>query len=329
MSHQKTAKLVPLKPDTPLEQAERIRRADDPNDFSRSILSGEEFMSIVMPERRHILRGLIVEKTITIINGYRGGGKSWCAAAIGNGVSWGERVGPWDVEIPMNVLVVDGEMPMSLLQERMGKLDKGKDIKKRPAKWYIYPEAYAYRIGLNRANLLDTLWRERIHDEVQRLKIGLLILDNLSSLCPGIDENDKTPFDAINRWLLELRFDGVTIIMTHHTGKSGEQRGTSAHEDHVDMALVLNRPTGYVQDDGCKFTVTPTKDRDFIMRGESVTLQLMDDPYTGRAEFTTVVTQGGKGQAVRLRPDMTRKEAKEMGVSDRTYYRIKKGMDGG
>ena len=320
----KTARLVPLKPDTPLDLAERIRKADDPHEYRRSILSEEDFMNIKIPEREHILQGLIVEKTITIINGYRGGGKSWFVAAMANEISWGGQLGPWEVKHALNCLIVDGEMPMSLLQERMEKLNKGKDVRKKPAKWYIYPEAYAYRIGLNRANILDALWRERIHDEVERLNIGFLVLDNLSSLAPGIDENDKTPFDAVNRWLLELRFNGVTIAMTHHTGKSGEQRGTSAHEDHVDMALVLSKPSGYVQDDGCKFTCTPTKDRDFIMKGEGVTMQLIDDPWSGRTEFTTVVTTRGKGQAVKMRPEMTRKEAREAGISDRTYYRIKK-----
>ncbi len=320
----KTVRLVPIKHDTPLEQAERIRRADDPNDYSRSILSEDEFMNISMPERVHVVRNLIVEKTITIVNGYRGGGKSWFVDVLSNEISWGGQVGPWKVEKPLNCLKVDGEMPLSLLQERMRKMNSGRNVEDKPAKWYIYPESYAYRIGLNRANLLEPVWRERISDEIDRMDIGLLVLDNLSSLCPGIDENDKTPFDAVNRWLLELRFNGVTIIMTHHTGKSGEQRGTSAHEDHVDTALVLDKPPGYVYDDGCKFICIPTKDRDFIMQGESVTLQLIDNEETGRSEFATVVTKGGRGQSVMLSPEVTRKEARELGISDRTLYRIRK-----
>jgi len=320
----RTARLVPIEHDTPLEQAERIRRADDPHEYRRSILSEDEFMNIAMPERVHVVKGLIVEKTITIVNGFRGGGKSWFVDVLSNEISWGGQIGPWKVEKPLNCLKIDGEMPLSLLQERMRKMNAGRDVEEKPAKWYIYPESYAYRIGLNRANLLEAVWRSRIQDEIERLDIGLLVLDNLSSLCPGIDENDKTPFDAVNRWLLELRFNGVTIIMTHHTGKSGEQRGTSAHEDHVDTALVLEKPPGYIYDDGCKFVCTPTKDRDFIMHGESVTLQLTDDPDTGRSEFATVITKGGRGQAVLLGPTLTRSDARDLGISDRTLYRIRK-----
>ncbi len=317
----KTARLVPLKHDTTLDQAEELRRVHNANDYRQSVLSEDEFMHIRIPPRRYIVRDLIVEKTITIVNGYRGGGKSWCVTAIGNEVSWGGQIGPWTVETPTNVLIIDGEMPMSLLQERLDKLNMGRNIKHKPAKLYIYPESYAYRIGLKRASILDTVWRERMHEEIDRLQIGLLILDNLSSLAPGVDENEKMSFDAVNRWLLELRFNGITIIMTHHTGKSGEQRGTSAHEDHVDTALVLTKPKGYAPEDGCKFLCVPTKDRMHMIK-ENVMLQLVDDA-DGRSWFESVKI-GRKVDAVKLNPDMSLREAKEKGISSRTYYRAKK-----
>jgi predicted transcriptional regulator len=55
-----------------------------------------------------------------------------------------------------------------------------------------------------------------------------------------LDENSKKEFDQVNQWFLQLRALGITVIFVHHTGKSGnEQRGTSSHEDAIDVSIVL------------------------------------------------------------------------------------------
>jgi len=197
MSRRRRASLIPDK--MTLGEAEELRRTDDDLNFRQSILSEGEFMGIVLPDREWILKDLIVEESMTIVNGHRGGGKSWFAMALANAVTWGESMGPWTAPKARDVLLIDGEMPLSILQERFRELNEGRDIGKKGGKLWIYPEAYAYRIGLKRANILDVTWRSRVRDYVKDLGVQVMILDNLSSLAPGIDENDKTPFDPVNR----------------------------------------------------------------------------------------------------------------------------------
>jgi len=311
----KTVRLIA--PDTPLDIAEQIRYTDDPTDFSQSVLTDIELMGIHLPPRKFIIEDLVVEGTITIVNGYRGGGKSWFVQSMANEVSWGGKIGPWSVPTPVNSLIIDGEMPISLLQERFALMNMGRSFKDKPSSLFVYPEAYAYRIGLKRANILDAEWRNSISDIIYSNNIKFLVIDNLSSLAPGIDENDKMPFDPVNRWMLELRFHGVAIVITHHTGKGGEQRGTSAHEDHVDVSLLLGKPRGYNPSMGCKFTVKTTKDRAYVIRGETFTLQLAPNEYNGME----IVARENKEQAVKANPDLTYKEAADMGISHRTFYR--------
>ena len=321
----KKAKYAPLRPGVELKEAEETRRVKKPTDFAQSILTEDEFMGVVIPERKWVLKNLVVEESITVVNGYRGSGKSWFMMAMANEATWGGEVGPWRIEEPINSMIIDGEMPLVLLQERLKMMNRGRDRRKKRAELFLYPEAYAYRIGLNRANLLEPRWREGIAESVVNLGIKLLIIDNLSSLAPGIDENDKMSFDPINRWLLELRFHGVAIIMTHHTGKTGEQRGTSAHEDHVDTALLLRRPAGATPDMGCKFMVTATKDRAFLTKGERYVVELVEDPTcNNRLKFEECATEGNKSMMLRHNPNMSRQEARKKGISDRTYYRIKR-----
>lgn len=318
-------KYAPLRPGVELKEAEETRRVKKPTDFAQAILTEDEFMGVVIPERKWVLKDLIVEESITVVNGYRGSGKSWFMMAMANEVSWGGEVGPWKVEEAQNTAIIDGEMPLVLLQERLKMMNRGRDRRKKKAELFLYPEAYAYRIGLNRASLLDPRWREELAESMVNLRVKLLIIDNLSSLAPGIDENDKMSFDPINRWLLELRFHGMAIVMTHHTGKTGEQRGTSAHEDHVDTALLLGRPAGATPDTGCKFTVTATKDRAYLTKGERRTVELIENhAENNRLMFEETVTNGDKAAVLRSRENISREKAKEMGISDRTYYRIKK-----
>jgi len=193
---------------TPLEVVESNRRAKDPSDYRRAILTEHQLMAIKIPPEEYLLRGLITTKTITMVNGYRGHGKSWFVEAIANEVAWGGQLGPWKVDKSVNTLLIDGEMSLREIQDRMRRMNIDRNVFKRPSKLYIYPEAEAHHLGLNRANLLDEKWRDAVRRFIEMFDVQMLILDNLASLAPGIDENAKIEFDDINRWMLELRFDG-------------------------------------------------------------------------------------------------------------------------
>jgi putative DNA primase/helicase len=310
--------------DMTLEQAEVMRHTDDPKAFDKAILRAIDLMSLQIPKRRYLLENLISTHSITLINGFRGDGKSWLAASIANEVASGGRLGPWEVMKVAKVLYIDGEMDIETTQDRVKRLNSARSI---PLNLYIYPESYAFRIGMDTANLLDPKWRDRIHEFIIKTDIRLLILDNLASLAPGIDENAKMEFDPINRWMLELRFHGVSIVMVHHLGKSGNQRGTSAHEDHADVILQLRKPKKYESTDGCKFVIAPTKDRTNVTGGEAYTLQLMD-LQDGGAKLDVVEDSSGDKATMALieHPEMNEKEARALGISRATFYRAKKDM---
>ena len=66
-----------------------------------------------------------------------------------------------------------------------------------------------------------------------------MILDNIASLTPGIAENSKEDWDPVNQWLISLRHLGVSVLLIHHSGKGGAQRGTSGREDALDCIIKL------------------------------------------------------------------------------------------
>jgi len=108
----------------------------------------------------------------------------------------------------------------------------------------------------------------------------LIVLDNLSCLARrGGKENEAESWLSVAEWALSLRTHGKTILFIHHSGKDGNQRGTSKREDQLDTVIALRRPPGYTPQDGAVFEVHYEKCRE--LRGKDVLpieASLSEDP---------------------------------------------------
>ncbi len=80
-----------------------------------------------------------------------------------------------------------------------------------------------------------------------------VILDNLSSLTSGLDENAGIDFDPLSQWLIEFRRRKITVLIVHHAGRNGLMRGHSKREDACSWILEL-RDAKTEDDPGAKFT---------------------------------------------------------------------------
>jgi hypothetical protein len=74
-------------------------------------------------------------------------------------------------------------------------------------------------------------------------------------------ENDAASWDAVQTWLLNLRRQGFAVLIVHHDGKDGRQRGTSKREDIIDQVLHLKQPVDYKPSEGTRFEAHLTKGR--------------------------------------------------------------------
>jgi len=222
------------------------------------VITSQDFHSLDIPKRSEHLHPWFKEASIILITGERGIGKSFFAHQIANSIRKGESCGPWGCNFCVPILLVDGEMSCNDLQERCELLGLNTD---GLSPLYLYSDAMANQHGIQRAHLMNEAWREKVKSIILARHIKILILDNISSLASGIDENVKKDWDPINQWLIELRFLGIATIMLHHTSKAGLQRGTSAREDNLDISIMLKRPTDYTPEDGCRFIVSFAKAR--------------------------------------------------------------------
>jgi putative DNA primase/helicase len=161
----------------------------------------------------------------------------------------------WDALKPRKVLHCDGEMPASELRARFSQLMAGGVAPSSGMLQVLTADFIESGIG--------NLASPKVQDEVDALLDGVefLVLDNLSSLTSVIRDNDAESWNPIQEWLLRLRRRGVSVLIIHHAGKGGEQRGTSRREDVLDTSLSLRRPSDYQTTQGARFEVHFEKTR--------------------------------------------------------------------
>jgi putative DNA primase/helicase len=86
-------------------------------------------------------------------------------------------------------------------------------------------------------------------------RVDLLILDNLSTLVTNGSESASDAWVPMQNWLLRLRRQGVAVLLIHHAGNNGRQRGTSRREDALDTVIALRRPEDYSPEQGARLEV--------------------------------------------------------------------------
>ena len=87
------------------------------------------------------------------------------------------------------------------------------------------------------------------------IDVDLVIFDNLSTLCTNGSESASEAWVPMQNWLLKLRRQGIAVLLVHHAGTNGRQRGTSRREDALDTVIALRRPEDYSPEQGAQFEV--------------------------------------------------------------------------
>jgi hypothetical protein len=216
-----------------------------------------ELLAKDIKERQMILDPIISEKSAVMIHAYRGIGKTHVALGIAHAIATGSTFLKWSAPQPRRVLIVDGEMPEYTLQERLKALVKATG-KKPPQDDYF--QLIARDFQDEPMPSLSTPEGQALINQCLE-GVDLLVLDNISTLCPGLKENDADDWSSMQNWLLELRSRNIAVLIVHHSGKGGAQRGTSRREDIMDTVMMLDRPEGYNSRDGARFRVTYEKAR--------------------------------------------------------------------
>lgn len=223
----------------------------------------KDFLEWKIPLRNLILSPIIPEQGLVMLYAPRGIGKTYVSLTIAYTVAAGSKMfnDKWSCENPCKVLFVDGEMPASVLQERLANMVSNSELELTPDNLQIItPDRLP--LGMCIPDLSTNEGQQFIEKHLDGVK--LLILDNLSALCRTGKENDSESWIPMQGWLLSLRKREIAVLLIHHSNKNGGQRGTSKKEDLLDTVIELKKGKNYNPEDGARFEVHYTKARGFF-----------------------------------------------------------------
>jgi putative DNA primase/helicase len=322
-----------LKGIVPHRQSVSVRRGDSQRPAPPTLqpIGFNDFLELNVPPREMLLDPILPERSLAMLYAPRGVGKTLLGLSIGLAVSSGSPLLRWSAPKPRRVLYVDGEMPLVSLQERLRLISAGLESK-IPNDGFRILAADQTESGISLGTNDGQKAIEPLLDG-----IDLLILDNLSTLCTTGSESAGEAWLPIQNWLLGLRRKGIAVLLVHHAGTNGRQRGTSRREDALDTVVALRRPEDYSPEEGARFEVHFEKLRNRV-EGDRAS------PFEARLD--SVVTDDGEGvswSAHALRPPIlkqavqlygqglsVRQVAASLGISKSEAGRLRlKALDGG
>lgn len=227
--------------------AASLNQGPPPRDLAPFVLNAAELMRKDIPPKEMLISTFMPAASFGMLVAPRGIGKSWFSLGLAVAVSTGQGMFlGWQVHRQTNVLFIDGEMQTVDLRDRLQALTDGQKLDHLD----ILPSEELYQTG-RPVCLDDKTEQAQIEAMLDALahagrKPGLIILDNLSTLRRGVDENSNTEAQNLVDFLVSLRHRGYAVLVVHHTNKAGNQRGASIVEVPMDYVIELKKPEANV-----------------------------------------------------------------------------------
>lgn len=222
-------------------------------------LTSRQLLLREFPPRELVLAPWLPTQGVAMIHAKRGVGKTHASIGVACAVAAGASFLSWSAPKPRRVLFIDGEMP-------------GADIKERFARTITGIEANISddHFKLVAADIEPDGLPDLANEDAQQFygevvaPADLVIVDNLSTICRSLRENEADSWGPVQSWALRMRRDGKSVLFIHHAGKSGGQRGTSRKEDILNSVIALKLPPDYTPTQGARFEVHYEKHRGFF-----------------------------------------------------------------
>jgi len=285
-------------------------------------ITASDLLRLEIKPHEMLLAPILTEQGLSMIHSRRGVGKTHLALGIAVAVASGKNLLRWQAPKPRKVVVIDGELPASVLQlwtaEQVAALGVDGDCDNLT---FITPDLQEFGIP----DLASIKGQEALLEHIE--PADMVILDNLSALVRAGHENEAESWLPMQAWALELRRRGKSVLFVHHSGRSGNPRGTSKREDLLDVVMELRLPVDYRASEGLRAEVHFTKKR--YLQGqdaEPFEVELRPDASGVLQWLTRDVHASGYEKAAELFAAGcdVRAVQEELGVSRATAFRYRK-----
>jgi len=211
------------------------------------------------PERVQLLGPLIHAGDLAMVFAGRGVGKTQVCLSIGAALAFGAVFLRWKAAQPVGVLYLDAEMAGAVMQQRVASFIPDDASEELAGNFRMFtPDLLPEGQPLPD---LSTVAGQQMIEPLIDNNTRVIVIDNLSAWCRTGKENESESWTPVSNWLLTLRRRGIAVLLVHHAGKNGEQRGNSKKEDLLDIVIQLKRAGDYDPKTGAAFTWAVTKGR--------------------------------------------------------------------
>lgn len=276
----------------------------------RWLCDADEFMQRDLETREPLLidvetgSTVLYEKSLNQVFAYRGIGKSVVANALIKVLTQGGNFLRFRSDGRCRTVLVDGELPAVQLQEGLKEFSGTPQGLLKILSPELMPNPKAFPV------LSVPSQQAAFLEQIEDYSPHVLIFDTLTR-CFKFDTNDPDAWLVVNDFLLDLRFRGYCVILIHHAGKNGTQRGRTDGDDNLDVSVVLSPRYGWQPGDGLQFKWTYEKVRhgghlpefEAEYNPESRTWQTVQDNRT--AEIVELAAKGKTQRAIALSLDMS------------------------
>lgn len=276
--------------------------------------------------RAEMLSPWLHSQDLCMVYAARGIGKTHFSLAVAYAVATGGSFGPWRAPKPRKVLYLDGELPGAVMQQRC--LMHCPEVEPKPGFFRVLtPDIVPEDDTLPD---ISTPEGQAVIEQSIDADTELIVIDNLSAWARTGRENDAESWHPIATWLLSLRRRGIAVLLVHHGGKNGQQRGTSKKEDLLDVVISLARPKDYDPQQGAVFVLEFTKARNLTgTEAESLEFTLGGDETRAEWTFSSAEASTMDRVAGRAREGLQAGEiAEELGIHKSSVSRhLKKARE--
>ncbi len=239
------------------EMGEDAERADKKKrSLDKVILNWPQVLKTEIPPLVMILAWLKAG-CLAMVYAPRGLGKTFFGLSLAVCIACGKPFMRWPVLNPCGVLYIDGEMPLADLRERLS----GFMVAPPTAPLLTLSHEIFYQEADRDLNITDDGIQKAILSYLdENPLIRVLIIDNLSALTRIREDKGDDWRESFFPFIMACRRRRVAVLLVHHAGKNGDQRGTGAREDALDITLKLSKADEDYKD-GAYFRVDFTKAR--------------------------------------------------------------------
>ena len=220
-----------------------------------TLIPANELVKLSIPTRKKHWGPLIQSNQTGMMYGERGGGKTWEAMGLAISIGTGAEFLGNKPKNARRAIYIDGEMNLVTFQKRMRQICESLGVEP-PANLKVFtPESFTDLLPS-----INTPEGQKLIDKMLGIEWDVLFVDNYSAWSSDGRETAEA-WAPFMRWMLGHKRAGRTVIVIHHSGKAGKQRGSSKHEDALDWSINLLPDKQSPKDGALRFSLVWEKAR--------------------------------------------------------------------